>query len=182
MVGLLGNLFVEFFAIAVILVDILPFFISIMKIAANKKIHCLDAALHSAGCVDARADFENDIADGDILVCEFAKTDDASQPKVGIGVQTAQPMVGHHSVLAYNRNDIGCDAHRHKVEERFEFVMVCQAIAHCKPLHKFESHSASAEIGTGVGGIRHLGVQNSHGRGQHLIGHMMVAYYEIHPL
>ncbi len=47
-VGLLCNLFVKFFPVAVILIDILPFLISVMQIAAYKKINSLHTALHSS--------------------------------------------------------------------------------------------------------------------------------------
>ena len=181
-VGFLGDLLVEFLAVAVVLVNVLSLFESLVKVAAYEQVHRLHAALHSAGGVDARTDLENHLADRDILVGELAEADDAPQPEIGIGVEAAQSVVCHNAVLPDDGDYVGGYRHCHQVQQRLKFVVVSQTVAQCKGLHEFEPYSAAAQIRARIGRAGHLRIQNRYSVRKCLVGNMMVAHDEVDTL
>lgn len=149
-VGLLGDALVEFLAVFVVLVDVAGAVGSVGDVAAHQQVDRLASALHASGGVDARADFEYHIRDGDFLSGEAADTDDGPDSHVGIGVETAQSPVGHHTVLVDHRHDVGGDGDSHQVEHPFE-VGLRDAVADRECLHQLVADPAAREVGAGIG-------------------------------
>ena len=118
--GFFGNLFVEFLAVAIILVDVFAFFVGIVDILCHQKVYCLASALHTSRCIDAWTNLENHIADGDFLIREPANANYASQSYVRVAVKTLQSKICHHAIFAHNRHNIGGNAHSHEVEKALE--------------------------------------------------------------
>ena len=87
-------------------------------------------------------------------------------------------MKGKYSVFADDGNQIGCNADRHKIEQRIELVGR-NAVVHCKSLHELEAYATTREMRTGLGGVGTLGIQYGYGTREFLIGHMMVADNEV---
>ena len=61
--------FVEFFAVAVVLVDALSFGVRLIEVFGGEQIDGLHARLHTPGRIDAWPDFEYNVADGYLPVC-----------------------------------------------------------------------------------------------------------------
>ena len=128
-----------------------------------------------------RPDLEDDFAYGDVFVGEFAESDYAAKSEIWIGVETPQAVIGHDTVLAYDRHKVGCDRDGHKVEHRLKLVVDAQTVALGEGLHELETHSAAAQMCAWVGGVGHFRIEYRHGRRKGLVGHMVVADNEVDP-
>ena len=88
-------------------------------------------------------------------------------------------MVSHHSVLIYDGHYVGRYADGNQVKQRLKLIVIAQTVALGKSLHELEADATSAEVGARVCASRHLRIEYGHGRRQLIIGHMVVADYEV---
>ncbi len=144
-VGLFGDTFVELLAVLIVAVDLLPFFVRFGGVAGHKQIHGLTSALHASGGVDAGADLEDHVGDGDLTPAQTADAYYRSESEVGIGVETAQAVIGHDTVFVDHRHDVGGNADSHQVEHPFEFGSG-DAVGNREGLHELVAHSASRQV------------------------------------
>ena len=87
-------------------------------------------------------------------------------------------MVGQDAVLAHDGHDVRGDADGHKVQQGDEVVEL-DAVAHGKCLHELEPHAAARQVLVGIRVVRALGVEDGGGRGQLVVGHVVVADDEV---
>lgn len=87
-------------------------------------------------------------------------------------------MIGKYAVLSHNRYDVRSDADRNQVQQGNQ-VMKLDAVADGKRLHEFKAYPATRKVFVGISIVFALGVQYGYGRGQYLIGHVVVADDEV---
>ena len=95
-----------------------------------------------------------------------------------LGFWLSESVVGENAVLLGYGHDVGCYAHGTEVEQRYESGEG-YAVVLGERLHQLESHAASAEMLEWVGVVRSLRVEDSHGRRQFFVGHVVVADDEV---
>ncbi len=134
---------------------------------------------HAACGVDARADFEHDVVDGDVVLVQSADFDDGKQSFRRFAVQILQPEVGQDAVFVDQRHDVGGDADDQQVEQP-KNPLERDAVFLGIGLHELESHAAARQFVERVGAVDPLGVQHSYGTGDLLGRKMVVADDEIH--
>ena len=143
-----------------------------------QQVHGFLAVLDASRSVDARPYLEDDVADGQFLVCQSADVDDGLQPDAGVAVELLQAMVGQDAVLAHDGHNVRGDAHSHQVEQGDEVVEL-DAVAQREGLHELEAHAAARQVLVGIRVVLALGVQDGHGGRQYLVGHVVVADDEV---
>ena len=88
-------------------------------------------------------------------------------------------MIGHDAVLVDHRHYVGGDADRHQIQQSLE-LRCRDPVADGEPLHELEAYAAARQVGTRIGGGFKLGVEDSHGIRQRIIGHVVVADDEVY--
>ena len=83
-----------------------------------------------------------------------------------------------NAIFPHYGHDVGRNGHGTEIEQFVESVEL-NAIDRCKSLHKLESHTATREMRVGIAVVAAFGVENSHCRRQHFVGHVVVADDEI---
>ena len=83
-------------------------------------------------------------------------------------------MESQNPVLISHWHDISGNSHCHEVEQGNQ-IRERDTVILGKGLHEFESHATSTEMLEGEGIIFPFGIQNSHCRRHHLVGHVVVA-------
>ena len=134
---------------------------------------------HAAGGVDARADLEDDVVDGDVVLVQAADLDDRQQSLRGFAVEVLEAEVGQDAVLAHQGHDVRGDRDDEQVEQR-EDLFEGDSVALGIGLHELESHAAARQFVERVGAIDPLGVQDGYGLRNLLGREVMVADDEIH--
>ena len=178
---LLRHSLVEFFSLLVILVYELSSLQRLVVVVLYKQRYRLFSVLHSARSIDARADFEDDVAHGDILVAKSANVDDGFQTCARTVVDLAQSVESEDAVFAHDRHYVRSDTDCNHVEQWDEIAEV-YAVADSKCLHKLESYTASRQVFVGIGGILALGVEDGCSLRQLIVRHVMVADNEVYAL
>ena len=178
LVGLLGHLLVNVFALLVVLVDVLGFLQGQIVVFLNQQVDALFAVLHASAGIDARSDFEYDIAHRDVASAQSADVDDGLDADVRVLVELLQAVERQYAVFILHGHDVGCYAHSTEVEQGDE-PREGNAIVLGKGLHELKSHAASAEMLEGVGVVFALRVENGGSRRHHLVGDVVVANDEV---
>ena len=181
LVCLFGHRFVEVLAGFVELVDLVALFESRLKVFLNEQIHRLFSVLYASGSIDARTNLEHDVTHRDFPVGQSADIDDSFQSDARVRVKLTQSVIGKHAVLAHDRYDIGGNAHGDQIQQWSQLVKL-YPVVHGKSLHELESHTAARQMIVRISRVEPFGVQDSHGRWQHIVGHMMVADDEVDAL
>ena len=177
-VGLFGHALVQVFARLVVLVDLAGLLAGGGKVLLRQQVYGFFAVLDASRGVDARTYLEDDVADGQFLVRQFADVDDGFQPDAGVAVELLQAVIGQDTVLAHDGHDVRGDAHGHQIEQGDEVVEL-DAVAQREGLHELEAYTAARQVFVGIGVVFALGVPNGHGRWQHLVGHVVVTDNEV---
>ena len=178
LIGLFGHCFVEVLTGFVILVDLPGLFQSEREILFRQQVYRFLTVLNTSRCVDARAYLEYYIADGNFFFRQSAHVDDGFQSYARIAVELFQTVIGKYAVLSHNRYDVRSDADRNQVQQGNQ-VMKLDTVADGKRLHEFKAYPATRKVFVGISIVFALGVQYGYGRGQYLIGHVVVADDEV---
>ena len=147
-------------------------------VAFHQKVYAHLAVLHASGRIDARTNFEDDVAHGEFSAVESADVDDGFQTDARVGVELFQSMESQDAVLVGHRHDVGGDAHGTEVEQR-DKSGEWDAIVLGERLHELESHAAAAEVLEWEGVVGTFRVEYGHGWWHHVVGHVMVADDEV---
>ena len=177
-VGFLGNPFVEFFAVFVVLVDFEALACRFLGVAGHKQFYRLASALHAARCIDARPDLEHHIADAYFLAAETACANYGPKSEIGISVEPFEAHVGHGAVFVDHGHDVGGNADSNKIEHALEFGGG-NAVADREGLHEFVAYAAARQVGARIGRIFELWVENGYSRRKLVVGDVVVADNEI---
>ena len=176
--GLFRHLLVQILAGLIVQVDAVRLFEGFGKVLLHQQFHGFLAVLHAPRGVDARANLEDDVVDGQFPVVQSAHLGDGLKADGGIGVELAQAVVGQDAVLAHDGDDVRGDAYGAEVEQRHEFVEF-DAVAHGEGLHELESHPAARQVGIGIAVVAAFGVEDGHGGRYDVIGYVVVADDEV---
>ena len=149
-----------------------------VEVLLHEQVHALLAILHTARGIDSRPYLEDDVAHGNLPAAEPADVDDGLQAHAGVLVELLESVVGQDTVLVDDGHEVSGNAHGAEVEEGDE-SREGNAIVLGKGLHELEAHATAAEMLEGVGVVLPLGVEDSHGIGQLVIGVVVVADDEV---
>ena len=169
--GLLSRVAVLLLALVVLGVDAFADFSRLVFILDNEEAHGLPPALHPAGGIDARADVENEVGNGnhtgeDGLLLEGIVDLDAGLVKNGLDahagklVDDLEAEVGEDAVFTRDGHNVGCDADGHEVHAG-KPQLVGQLVLLTIALDELEAHTAAGKLLVGIRTILALGVEDS---------------------
>ena len=98
--------------------------------------------MDTAGCIDTRSDFEYDITDSNVLLCQTTYIDDGFHSYTGVAVELFQTVMCQDTVFSHNRHDVRSDTDRYEIKQ-WDEMMKFDTVADSKCLHKFETYPAS---------------------------------------
>ena len=179
--GFLGDLAVDVLALVVVLVDLLADQHRRAGVRGLEELHGQPAGLHAPGSVDARADLEDDVVDGDVAGLEVGQGDHGGEALAGVLVELLEAEVRQHAVLPHHGHEVGGDADHQQVQQRDQGLE-----GDAEPLgiglHELEAHATPGQVVEGIVAVLALGVQHRHGGGQRLAREMVVADDDLQPL
>ena len=88
-------------------------------------------------------------------------------------------MIGQNTVLTRDGHDVRSDTHGYQIEQRFQIGSDVDTVVDCKSLHELVAYTTTRQMFVGVGLSFEFGIEDSHGVGQLVVGHMVVADDEI---
>ena len=129
---------------------------------------------HTSCGVDAGADLEYNVVDGDRVLFEPTDLDDRQQTLAGVLIEAFEAEVSQDTVLVRQRNDIRCNAHNNQIEQTLDLRernVVAQGIR----LHQFETYTTTRQLLERILAIVALGIEYRDRLGQMICGQVMVA-------
>ena len=105
-VGLFGHALIEVFAGFVVLIDLSSLLKGRRKIFLCEQVNRLLTVLDATRCIDARANLEDDIPYGNLLICQSTYVNDSLQPHTGVAVNLLQAMEGQNAILAHDGHNV----------------------------------------------------------------------------
>ena len=115
-VGLFGHLLIDIASLVVVFVDTGSNSQSLLKVTLNQQLYCFHTILHTSRGIDAGADFEHDIAHGELTPRQSAYLDDGFQTYRATLVKLFQTVESQDTVFALYRYQIGCYRYGTEVE------------------------------------------------------------------
>ncbi len=149
-------------------------------ISAYQQIDGGTSLLHPPGGIDARTYLEHHVIYGDYVILQTGKLYYGEKSLAGMVVQFLQPVEGQYSVLSGDGDQVGSYAYSHQIQ-KFQHFLERYVMSLGIGLNELESHSAPGQFIERIVAVIPLGIQNGDSGRQHVIGQMMVTYYEIHP-
>ena len=156
-VGFFCHALVEVLAGFVVLVDLSCFLQCNREIFLREQVDRFFSILDTSRSIDARSDFEHDIADSDFPFGESADVNNCFHSHTRVTVQLFQSVKSKNTVLAHNRHDVRSDTYRYQIEQRNQ-VMKLDTVADSKCLHELETDTATRKVCVRIRIVRTFGV------------------------